>query len=348
MTRAGFFIDVVGGCNLRCPSCPNGNCHGVHNPSGFMAPKLLSEIVEKIDREYGPADIHLYNWGEPFMHPQFPEMLRIAGSRGARVFLSTNLNVLRKPDEIVAMNPYSLRISLSGFTQATYDRTHAGGDIERVKSNMRILSQSLRTSKASTRVHVFFHRYKHNLEDADRMRVLASELGFGFHPVWALLMPVEKVLGFAEVDGIGVTPTDEDRVLVDLLALPLADALDAARKLLPKPCPFLHSQVVMDIQGRVQLCCAVFDASRFTIASFLDTPPEALERAKNNHLYCAACMRNGVHLYESFGVSTFDSLAARNIPPYYARRMDYRLDRIKSPYFWRRPNPYAIAFTSYM
>lgn len=38
-----YFIDVVGGCNLRCPSCPVGNSPEADHSKGLMDVQLFKD-----------------------------------------------------------------------------------------------------------------------------------------------------------------------------------------------------------------------------------------------------------------------------------------------------------------
>ena len=71
-----YYIDIVGSCNLRCPSCPVGN-YAAQMPKGLMRLDKYKQIVEKIIAEH-PGErifIDLYNWGEPILHKQLPEII---------------------------------------------------------------------------------------------------------------------------------------------------------------------------------------------------------------------------------------------------------------------------------
>jgi len=51
-----YYIDIVGTCNLRCPSCPVGNYlphdfMDLQRPKGFMKLALFEQILDKIKRE---------------------------------------------------------------------------------------------------------------------------------------------------------------------------------------------------------------------------------------------------------------------------------------------------------
>jgi len=304
-----------------------------------MDVNLFKEIVLKATSTYVVPSVHLYNWGEPFLHPELPRLVKIVRECGPECYISTNLNVVKNAREVLNACPNTIRISLSGFRQAAYGITHRGGDIELVKNNMRHLSETARTMAASTAIHVFYHRYMTNLDDELPMRHFAKELKMGFHPVWALLMPVEKVMDYiAQLQGEESALSDKDMEIVDSLALPLKEALQAAQFLRHKPCPFRDGSIIINSDGDVQLCCAVYDSRRFGLGPFLQSEPDQLQKLKCEHKYCGLCMQNGVHIYESFGSFAFDLLAAQKIGPRYANRMFMRAERFKKRIFHAVPD----------
>ena len=105
-------------------------------------------------------------------------------------------------------------------------RLHArGGNIDRVKQHMVELADARKRQNSTTDIHVLYHRYKHNLADERPMRDFAQRLGLGFHPVWAFMMPLEKILAYVNDDPTEATLTDEDHQLIGNLALPLKEAI---------------------------------------------------------------------------------------------------------------------------
>ena len=91
--RWSFDVDIVGRCNLACPSCPVGNMSGTPLQSGYMKPELLDRIVAKATSECHVTNFALYNWTEPFIHPYLPEMIRVVKTHGIGCDISTNLNL---------------------------------------------------------------------------------------------------------------------------------------------------------------------------------------------------------------------------------------------------------------
>jgi MoaA/NifB/PqqE/SkfB family radical SAM enzyme len=96
--------------------------------------------MDKAVAECALDGVGLFNWTEPLLHRDIADLVRIVQGHDVRCHLSSNLNVLRDPDILLAANPYLLRVSVSGFHQSSYGLTHRGGDVERVKHNMAVLA----------------------------------------------------------------------------------------------------------------------------------------------------------------------------------------------------------------
>jgi MoaA/NifB/PqqE/SkfB family radical SAM enzyme len=304
-----FNIDTLGACNLRCPSCPQGNVE-TRNPQGFMAPELLEKIINKAKSECKVVNFELFNWTEPLLHPKMPEMVKMVQSHDIKCDLSSNLNKLPDADKIMAANPFRFRISCSGFTQEVYGRTHRAGNIEVVKENMVKLAEAKKRTGATTLIHLFYHRYKHNLREEPLMREFSEKLGFQFLACWAAMMPVEKVADYAEGK---LAP--EDKEVVDLLLLPLDKALTVGRGEAPdKPCLIQTEKIALDFKGNVVLCCGIYDSTRFKIGNYLDMPIEKIQELRMAHSMCGRCARHGVFPYITTGGKAFDDLALANVP----------------------------------
>lgn len=294
MHAFGFFIDVFSHCNLRCPSCLVGNKFGNPSewPKGLMSPETLDRILEKAKRECVVQWVSLFNWTEPLLHPNIAELVRIVKKHDVPVSLSSNLNVLRNPDELLAEHPNFLRISLSGFTQPIYERGHRDGDIEVVKRNMIGLAQSKVRVGSTTDIEVFFHKYAYNLHEVDLMKSFAEGLGFQFSPFLAQIFPVEKIIAIAKG-----SVTEADREVLDGLALPLDKALAFTAGKEFSGCTLLDDQIAIDVRGNVAICCAASMNRSNSIGSFLETPLAEIQRLRNIHSLCRDCIDLGVPDY---------------------------------------------------
>lgn len=314
--KPGFFfnIDTLGACNLRCPSCAVGNA-AIKNPKGFMEPSLLERVLDKAVRECNLEGVALFAWTEPFLHPKLPELISVVNAHGVPCSLSSNLNVIKNVDNILSSNPDSLRISLSGFYQPTYGVTHRGGDIEKVKENMLELARAKDRTESKTKIHVMYHRYLGNLDDEILMREYAYSLGFEFQPVWAFMMPLEKIEEYLRGDTSSFT--EEDKALMKKLTVPLDSLPPILKKHRGTSCYLQTSQISMDFRADVQLCCAVYDSSKFTIGNFLEIPLEEIQKRKYSHNMCDRCISSGLHAYHTGIEDAFDEIALKRVKARY-------------------------------
>jgi organic radical activating enzyme len=300
-----YWIEIVGTCNLRCPTCPTGNFLDSEfsvgrNPTGFMELSLYRQILEKIkaDNVSDRIEIHLYTWGEPLMHPKVAEFVALTKEMGFYCGISSNLNLDKNLKEVIKAEPDFFRVSLSGFYQENYQATHKRGDIRVVKGNMYRLRHMLDQYDNKTEVQVLYHVYKHNAgDDLLMMLKLCEELEFGLEPVWAFYMPLEKCLDY--LDG---KVSDEDSKIIDMLAMDPAKVTEAAVPFRDQDCNLRKTQMTLNIDGTVQLCCATFDKAYVVAPSFVDMPHDEIQKLRYANDMCSPCMDNGQHVYFTYGV----------------------------------------------
>jgi len=212
--------------------------------------------------------------------------------------ISTNLNVMRDADALLAADPDEISISVSGFRQDNYGVTHAGGDIDVVKHHLRTLADAKRRLDSKTKVVVFFHKYRTNLDDLPLMKDFALSLGLEFDECWATFFPLEKVLTYAKPELALAEITDADLNIIDRLAVPLTEVVELASHTPADSCTLQDSAVVLDVAGNVYLCCdAAMDATRNRIASYLDATLGTVQARKKNHSLCTTCMAGGLPLH---------------------------------------------------
>lgn len=314
ITPVIFSIDVVGSCNLRCPTCPVANWppSSWTGAKGFMEPDLLERIIRKALGESFIGRINLFAYTEPLLHPRLHDLVKVVKSHNLLCCISTNLNRLQNQDELLAANPDYLKISVSGFTQKHHGITHAGGNIEVVKRNMISLAEAKQRVRSKTRIEVDFHQYLTNLDDLPLMTEFARSLGFTLISGWAAFFPLEKTWTYAEPDKALAEVTNTDREILDRVAIPIADVLKMAAKTPVKSCSLQDDNVVLDVEGNVYLCCAVaMDSKRNRLAPYLSVSWETLRRLKQSHDLCDRCMAAGLPpvLESSYGLPHIETLA---------------------------------------
>lgn len=312
-----YWVEISGTCNLQCPSCATGNYidsdfSDGRNPTGFMDLSLYKQILEKIksDNISDRTEVHLYTWGEPLLHPKIAEIISLTKEMGFPCGISSNLNIDKNLKELVKAGPDYLRVSLSGFYQENYKETHKGGDIRAVKSNMYRLRYLIDRYKSKTAVQVLYHVYRHNAgDDLLMMLKLCEELQFSLDPVWAFYTPLEKCLNY--LDG---KISDVDRKVIDMLAMDPLEVSKAAIPFKDQDCNLRKTQMTVNVDGSVQLCCATFDKALVVAPSFINTPHMELQKLRYDNDMCRACMNKGQHVYPTYLVGEkMDELGEKNL-----------------------------------
>lgn len=294
----GYFytIDVVGSCNLRCPSCAH-SMDDINNPKGFMPLDDFIKVTEKMINEVDlVSHISLYSWGEPFLHPKLNLIIDHAHALGIATAVSTNLSIVSSDqiERIVKSSPDYLKISLSGYYPETYNTTHTGGDIKLVKSNLNKLKHFIEKHESSIFVEVNYHLYKNNIGiDLIRMKELCDDLGIVFSPCYANVTPIERLFDYCE--GNLDVKTQE---FLKLLLVGIDKGLEITKSYRNLPCRFLTNQVNINWDRSVPLCCVCFDRQNSIISDdYLKDPLKDILIKKENHPLCRRCKGYGFPPY---------------------------------------------------
>ena len=129
-------IEPTNICNLKCPLCPSG-AGLLKRERGYMSLSLFKSIIDEIEKH--TFMLLLWNQGEPFLNPDFLEMVKYAHSKKLFMMTSTNANILPDPKEIVRSGLDMILISFDGATQETYNKYRMNGDLAKVLNNVREL-----------------------------------------------------------------------------------------------------------------------------------------------------------------------------------------------------------------
>jgi organic radical activating enzyme len=225
-------IDVANRCNLRCPYCPTG----ARRPSGrdkkLIEPLLVKQLLDELDRYL--ISVNLYNWGEPLLHPQIAQMVKMIHERRIFTKISSNLSIA-KPElvtEVCRAGLDYLTVSVAGASQEVYERYHRGGTLQTVLENIKHVTAYKKKFNSKFPViefkYLLFKQNRHELETA---RALAYGLGADIFKCHTGGGPEEATIA---------TPITSDQ--------PHA----------PKFCHHLWNMIVVNSDGGIAPCCFLF------------------------------------------------------------------------------------------
>ncbi len=180
-------VELANFCQLRCPVCPTG-VGKMTRRRELMDLGLYARLMEEV----GPylLGLFLFGWGEPLLHPDLREVLRIARAWGLITVLSTNgqnLDDERVQANLLAEPPTYLIAAVDGLTEQTNSLYRVGARLERTLSGARSLAEMKRRS--GTELPILQMRYivmEHNQHELPRVRDFAAAAGFDLLTIRAL------------------------------------------------------------------------------------------------------------------------------------------------------------------
>lgn len=164
-------------CNLRCPECPSG-MRAFTRPTGMLKSNFFKETIDDIYRDI--TYLIFYFQGEPFLNPEFLDMVRYASKKGIYTATSTNAHYLtdQKAKETVESGLDRLIISIDGTTQEVYEQYRIGGRLDKVLEGARNIVKWKKELKSTTPFVFFqFLVVKPNEHQLDEIRRIGKEVG---------------------------------------------------------------------------------------------------------------------------------------------------------------------------
>lgn len=170
-------IEPTTACNLRCPECPSG-LRAFTRPTGNLRADFFRRVIDDLSREL--VYLIFYFQGEPYINPEFLDMVRYAHARGLYTITSTNGHFLHDDNarRTVESGLDRLIISVDGATQEVYEQYRRGGKLETVLEGARnIVAWKRRLGSATP--HLIFQVLvvrpnEHQIAD---LYALAHEIG---------------------------------------------------------------------------------------------------------------------------------------------------------------------------
>jgi len=242
-------IEVSTFCNLQCTECPSG-LRKFTRPTGRINQYFFNQIIDQVKDHL--VYLTLYFQGEPYMHPQFLNLVRYAHEKGIYTATSTNGHFLTTENAIETIESGLDRIivSLDGLDQETYATYRVNGDVEKVKTGLRNLVNAKKEKQSkSPYIILQFIVFGHNKHQIESVKAFGKEVG-----VDEVQIKSAQIYNFDK----------EDKSLIDDNKYSrygrTEDGGWQIRSKLPNRCWRLWSACVMTWDGIIVPCCFDKDA----------------------------------------------------------------------------------------
>lgn len=176
-TPISISVEPTTSCNLRCPECPSG-LRQFTRPTGMLKNDFFRNMVEQLGDEL--LYLIFYFQGEPYLNPDFLDMVKHASEKGIYTATSTNAHYLNDDNarKTVESGLDRMIISIDGTTQETYANYRIGGKLDKVLEGTQNLIKWKKKLNSKT-PHVIFQFLvvKPNEHQVDDVMKLGKEVG---------------------------------------------------------------------------------------------------------------------------------------------------------------------------
>jgi radical SAM protein with 4Fe4S-binding SPASM domain len=169
-------IEPTTACNLGCPECPSG-LKKFTRETGKLDVGFHQKMLQSTGKQV--FYINYYFQGEPFLNPQFLDLIKEAKRNKIYTATSTNAHFIDqdKAEEIVNSGLDRLIISIDGLTQKTYENYRVNGKLSKVIEASKLMVEAKQKLQSKTPHLIFqFLVVKQNEHEVKAVFELAKDL----------------------------------------------------------------------------------------------------------------------------------------------------------------------------
>lgn len=178
-------------CNHSCPHCLYRGWHS----KDYLDKDRLFEIVEEL-KDLGLEAIEFCGGGEPTLHPDFSEILRVVSSKGIAIGLLTNGSTLNEQYKDFIDNCSYIRISLDSIKLNTYLKMHGSSDLFKVINGIEEAVKYRNEIKSKCRIGIKTILGTDNLLEKPNIEKLGKSLGVDYVQFKAIRSGIGEICGY--------------------------------------------------------------------------------------------------------------------------------------------------------
>ena len=168
-------VEVTSACNAACIYCPRTVYRKIWEDR-----HLPLDTFKKLKPAFAKTrHIHLQGWGEPFLHPDFFEMVAIAKAQAFQVGTTTNAMLLNEETvrKVIESGLDILAFSLAGTTERN-DVIRKGTSLKKVLKAIETLSREKeKRGTSGPEIHVAYMLFRSGMTELETLPSLLEGLG---------------------------------------------------------------------------------------------------------------------------------------------------------------------------
>lgn len=264
-----------------------------------MSVELFESIMEHLFRlslldRNEPSNVWLFSWGEPLLHPQINEILRSLKKMNAVGVLSSNFINMPHLDKELFPVLKNVTLSLSGFSQQSYEKIH-GGRLRDVLNNFDRFYDDIRRYSPTTRIMVSWHRYKFNEDELWAAYEYFDREQVYFRPETAFLDDVIEMLRLLSGKRSAISEPRWKKIEEDVFVEHIVRKIDLHRKKSKEQKCEKWDELNVDEKGQLLLCTGIGNNDTdHVLGNVLDMSAEQIWENKLSDSLCNDCISTGL------------------------------------------------------
>lgn len=176
-------LETTSVCQLKCPACPMTPMEMI-DKVGYLKIDTFKKVI---DENPWVESVELTNHGEMFLNPHLSQILAYAYEKKVALTADVGVNLNNvKPEVLEALVKYKLRsmkVSIDGASQETYEQYRVGGNYDRVIANIEYINEMKKKYNSEfPKLNWTFIIFGHNEHEIEIARAKAAELNMSFLP----------------------------------------------------------------------------------------------------------------------------------------------------------------------
>ena len=201
-------IEITSHCNAACIYCPH-----THYRRTWRHRHLPKQIVERLIPAFANTTlIYLQGWGEPFLHPEFFDLLRIAKNAGCMVGTTTNATRLNKEQisQLIEEGLDVIGFSLAGIDEKN-DSIRQGTSLMQTLDCIEIFHrEKSKRGATNPKLHIAHMLFRSGLDDLEKIPSFLARTGVDQTVVSSLSLALNRNL---EAESVLAASQEEFREL---------------------------------------------------------------------------------------------------------------------------------------
>lgn len=235
-------IELTNLCNFKCLMCPTGT--GAHQrKKGLMSDAIFYKIIDEIKKYKTP--LRFIRWGEPTLHPNLINFLRVAKENDSLIHINTNGKLIDKKMmvQLIDIPLDSIKFSFQGVDKKSYCEMRGIDFFDELLEKIKMLYE-LRENNSYPFIHI---STTITYESKDQVKAFKDRVAKFTDLV---------TVGRTQLDFIDPSTTNLSESRIKTLIL-----LKKQESIIKKhiECPEVFDKLSIDWDGCVTACCGDYD-----------------------------------------------------------------------------------------